>query len=380
MLLTEKSMVEQLKLTNRVISKRKELFGIQTEDEALLSDIKPFIEERIDTIVGEFYQRQLQYSEIEIVIGDADTLSRLKNSMKFYVMDLFSGVYDEHYVTSRLRVGKVHKRIGVSPTLYMAAVRILWDLLAGIIENDYQFPDNRPGEKKTLLQSLSKILMFDVQLVFETYTGSLVYEVEKAKQELENYSKDLEEVVAARTKELEQLSRYDSLTGLLNQRSFYEQLRIDISQSIRRSDSLALVYFDLNDFKALNDSQGHLIGDSVLKSVGESVISIMRAGSFGARYGGDEFCLILPSASDNEAKIVCRRLVNLYVQNQSKFDVSFSMGIYQTGPEQFLNFEELVKQADLRMYRAKQKSKNKRGFWVCDTNDDLEDISSYPVE
>ena len=150
MLLTDQSITEQLKLTRRAIEKRKVLFDITRQDEIRLLGLRPLIEMHIDEIVDAFYQQQLGHSEIEVLIGDADTLSRLKGSMRSYILDLFCGDYDEYYVTSRLRVGKVHKRIGVSPTLYMAGVNILSSILSQTIEQLSQDP-YFPGDETDLL-------------------------------------------------------------------------------------------------------------------------------------------------------------------------------------------------------------------------------------
>ena len=369
MLLTDQSMVDQLKLTERRINERKKLFDITEEDERNLLAAKPHVEKNLESIVEAFYRAQLAHAEVEIVIGDADTLLRLKNSMRGYIQEIFSGSYDELYVTNRLRVGKVHKRIGVSPALYMAAVSLLWRILSESIDNQCEEGSCSRFEAEQRKRSLNKLLMFDVQFVFDTYTGALVAEVEKAKQELEDYAQDLEEAVAKRTQELKDLSRQDGLTGLLNQRAFYEHLRIDLAQCSRRKEPLTLVYFDLNGFKALNDSRGHTAGDRVLTLVGECILATIRETDTASRYGGDEFCVIMPGATDGQAKDVCERLVRCFAAKSDGYDVSFSIGIHQTGPDAFLSGDDLVKEADRRMYTAKAASREEPGYWFCDSEE-----------
>ncbi|MCQ8102468.1 GGDEF domain-containing protein [Methylomonas sp. SURF-2] len=371
MLLTNHTMVEQLKLTERRIEQIKKLFDLTQTDEENMQAAEPFITRNLDWIVEEFYAKQLTHLEVEIVIGDSDTLQRLKNSMRGYIQEVFSGKFDEHYVSARLRVGKVHKRIGVSPALYMAAVRLLWDILSDQFEKDHLEGNCSREEVDKRQRSLTKLLMFDVQFVFETYTGALVAEVEKAKLELEHYAHDLAETVAKQTRELKEFSCQDGLTRLLNHRAFYERMRVELAGCARRKEPLTLIYFDLNGFKGLNDMQGHVAGDQMLVMIGKCILASIRETDIACRYGGDEFCIIMPGATNGQAKDVCERLIQCFIARQEGEDIAFSIGICQTGPDKFLSADELVNAADKRMYTAKNASRDTAGFWLCDSQETL---------
>lgn len=371
MLLTNHTMVEQLKLTERRIEQIKKLFDLTQADEENMQAAEPFITRNLDWIVEEFYAKQLTHLEVEIVIGDSDTLQRLKNSMRGYIQEVFSGKFDEHYVSARLRVGKVHKRIGVSPALYMAAVRLLWDILSDQFEKDHLEGNCSREEVDKRQRSLTKLLMFDVQFVFETYTGALVAEVEKAKLELEHYAHDLAETVAKQTRELKEFSCQDGLTRLLNHRAFYERMRVELAGCARRKEPLTLIYFDLNGFKGLNDMQGHVAGDQMLVMIGKCILASIRETDIACRYGGDEFCIIMPGATNGQAKDVCERLIQCFIARQQGEDIAFSIGICQTGPDKFLSADELVNAADKRMYAAKNASRDTAGFWLCDSQETL---------
>ncbi|NGZ05779.1 MAG: GGDEF domain-containing protein [Magnetococcales bacterium] len=340
--IAELTLAEQLKMTERRIEERKRLFNITDEDARNMMAVKGHIEIHLDELVETFYRQQLEFSEIQLVIGDADTLSRLKNSMRGYILELFSGTYDAIYINSRLRVGKVHKRIGVSPSLYMAAVNRLMILLNEMLESHCKAGNCSRFEVEARKVSLSRLLMFDVHLVFETYTGALVAAVEMAQQELERYAQDLEATVAKRTQELKDLSRQDGLTGLLNQRAFFDHLRTDLANAKRRDEPLTLVYFDLNGFKKLNDQHGHRTGDQVLAHVGEVLLATIREIDSACRYGGDEFCMILPGSQIIQANDVCKRVVQRFEAKAGQHGVSFSMGISQAGPKTFPTVDELV--------------------------------------
>ncbi|MBF0369886.1 MAG: GGDEF domain-containing protein [Magnetococcales bacterium] len=393
MQLTDQTLAEQLKLTDRRIAERRKLFNITEEDKRNLLSAKAFVAESMDQIITTFYDRLLSFSDIQLVIGDADTLLRLQNTLRNYIQELFSGSYDDLYVNSRLRVGKVHKRIGVPPSLYMSAVCYLLEVLQQVLEDQCKDGACSRIEAEARKQSLSKVLMFDVHLIFETYTGALVAEVTVAQQELESYAQDLEQTVALRTQELKDLSRQDGLTGLLNQRAFYEHLRSDLAHVKRRKEPLTLAYFDLNGFKKLNDQQGHQVGDLVLAHVGECLLATVRDVDTSCRYGGDEFCIILPGSTDQEAQEVCRRLVDRFDAKAGEYGVSFSVGLIQTGPEQFLSVDDMVKSADERMYQAKAASKKTPGYWVSNSDqeasmilekmarsDELQPLPSLPQE
>ena len=118
---TEQTLLEQMRITEFDIEARKALISFKEEDFEQLKSLRSLIESKIDNLVSEFYKRQTEIPEIALLIGDADTLARLISAQRNYVLDLFSGIYDLEYVNNRLRIGLVHKRIGVEPKLYLSA-------------------------------------------------------------------------------------------------------------------------------------------------------------------------------------------------------------------------------------------------------------------
>ena len=359
---TERSLAEQLQLNDREIQARKDLLDFSADDAKSLTELQSEVAEKLDDIVEAFYTRQLESREISLVIGDAETLQRLRGAMRRYILELFEGYYDAEYVNKRLRIGKVHQRIGVSPKLYVSALSLLQATL-----NEFLLTDD--AKKKgcegceTRRNALHKLLMFDMQLVFDTYISTLVSEVETARIELEEYAEGLEETIAERTEQLREMSTRDGLTGLFNQRGFYENLRRELLVAERNSESLTLVYFDLNGFKKLNDSKGHKEGDRLLTLVGDAVLKTIRDVDFGCRYGGDEFCVIMPRTSLAEAHPVYSRVIKAF-ENGNTQGVTFSAGIAQTGPEEFIHMDQLVKDVDALMYKAKAQAKKKPGHYI----------------
>lgn len=348
---SNQTLLEQLRVTEREITRRKEYLAFGQEDFENLASLRELVAENIEEIVEEFYEKILPFNEMDRVIGDAETLRRLKNHQKHYILTLFDGQYDEEYVHSRLRVGVVHKRIGVEPKYYVAAIHNLSMVLRRVVTR-HSKGDCRASVAS--LDSIEKVLMFDLSLTFDTYIHSLMDEARRSREELAEYAESLGEVVAERTRLLREQARHDGLTGLLNQHSFYEELRRELSRGLRLNHPTTLIYFDLDNFKKLNDTKGHKEGDRVLVGVAESVKSSLRQSDIAARYGGDEFCIILPETAAEEAQNFCSRVSLAIEKSTEGSGITCSMGIASSTPENPVDGNTLVKTADRAMYEAKK--------------------------
>jgi diguanylate cyclase (GGDEF)-like protein len=349
---TEKSLIQQMRITDFEITGRKGLFSISPEDTEYLKRAKPYIEANLNNIVERFYQYQTEVPDIALLIGDADTLSRLHNAQKGYINDLFSGIYDLEYVNNRLRIGMVHKRIGVEPKLYLAAILTLKQLLITHIKKVV------PAEldPQAVIEALEKLLMLDISLVFDTYIRSLISEIEIAKDKSEQYASILEDKVKERTKQLEHLSRIDPLTGLLNRQHFDELMTQTLRAAQRRNEPITFAYVDINDFKIINDTQGHKQGDQILQRVARCLKNSCRSVDYCFRYGGDEFCIIMPNCKKQEASEAWQRRLHEALAQKPDYP-QLSIGYAQTGPDNYISTEQLLLIADKEMYKAKNKMK-----------------------
>ena len=343
----QKRLVDQMAIHDREIRLRKDLLALTDRDEKALAACGDWIDLEIEEIVDSFYDHLTAIDEVARIIGDADTLVRLKSLQQRYILDLFGGTYGIDYVNRRLRIGMAHQRIGVEPKFYLSAVRLLRELLADALTAGVA-----PEKAHIAIRAMDKLLYFDTLFVVDTYIRSLVSGVEAAKETVESYASSLEERVAERTRELEELARRDSLTGLFNQRAFRESLRRDLSRARRNRAPVSLAYIDVDSFKGVNDAFGHQRGDDVLRSVGAAMVKICRDIDTPCRCGGDEFCLILAGATAENAGRVCRRLIAEFSKQCP--DVTLSIGIAQTGPEEFEKPESLIKRADALMYQGKK--------------------------
>ncbi len=359
---TQQSLIEQLKITDHEINRRKEYFSISTADCELLQSLKKLINEHLQEIVDEFYAKIITFDKMDRLIGDSETLKRLTNHLQNYILSIFDGNFDEHYVHTRLRIGVVHKRIGVDPKFFVSAVHNLISTLQKKVEE--HLPKDDPNLKKSVAV-IQKILLFDLSIAFDTYINSLMEEVRRSKEDLEKYTSSLEHIVADRTRKLRRQARQDGLTKILNQHSFYDELRKELLRGQRRNYSTVLIYFDLDGFKKLNDTQGHKRGDEILVIIAESMRKTLRESEISARYGGDEFCIVLPESSIDDAQKVCNRLIREIQKNVKGTGVSCSIGIAIAAPDESSDAGTLVKKADKAMYEAKQQ----KGFSVFISKD-----------
>jgi diguanylate cyclase (GGDEF)-like protein len=204
------------------------------------------------------------------------------------------------------------------------------------------------------IASFEKFMFFDLEMVFDTYINSLMEELAKGRKDIEQYAESLEETVAQRTEELAALARKDGLTNLLNQRSFYEELRREVARALRAQEPIALLYFDLDGFKAVNDTYGHQRGDEILKGVAEVALEVVRTEDTISRYGGDEFCIILPHSSIVEAREVASRLITIFDERMKDSGVTLSIGLAVAQYDDLRDGDVLVKKADAAMYKAKK--------------------------
>ena len=164
---------------------------------------------------------------------------------------------------------------------------------------------------------------------------------------------------ARRFREARQLADLDALTGLHNRRYFHETLAREVSRAQRYNRSLALIVFDLDDFKAINDRIGHLAGDAVLADAAERVRDSVRSADIACRVGGDEFAVILPESTLADADQLYRRIH----QSVSSRPISqegrlfLSAGVTDLRPED--DAVAFFERADDALYRAKEAGKGR---------------------
>jgi diguanylate cyclase (GGDEF)-like protein len=161
------------------------------------------------------------------------------------------------------------------------------------------------------------------------------------------------------------LARNDFLTDAANSRCFYEAAGRAIEQAKRDGAKIALAYIDLDNFKGINDTFGHSVGDQLLKLVAEIIKKNLRDGDLVARLGGDEFGVLLPGATEESCQMAMKRMQEHFLVEvkKKKWPVSFSLGLvlFKKLPD---NVDEMIKRADNLMYTVKGSGKNDIKFTV----------------
>ena len=171
-----------------------------------------------------------------------------------------------------------------------------------------------------------------------------------------------------RTNELlQELSYTDHLTGLFNRRYMMDALEKEIQRSIRRGGNLSLIIIDIDHFKQVNDTYGHLQGDVVLQKIALQLQKELRSYDYAARYGGEEFVAILPDSNLKEAVFVADRirlavLGNRFNGELATLKLTVSLGVAFFSPDHSLSVDGFIKQADDALYRAKANGRNRVEF------------------
>jgi diguanylate cyclase (GGDEF)-like protein len=158
--------------------------------------------------------------------------------------------------------------------------------------------------------------------------------------------------------ETNELSIRDYLTGLYNRRYISDIFDNELNRSRRNNTQFSLLMIDIDNFKKINDTFGHNVGDNVLSEISERLLSVSRKADIISRWGGEEFLILCPGTGPLEASKTAERLLS--VINSSEFkevkEVTISIGVVTHNKDE--NFEAIVNRADECLYKAKENGKN----------------------
>jgi len=184
-------------------------------------------------------------------------------------------------------------------------------------------------------------------------------ELEEKNRRLKELYDELEE----KSRNLEKIATTDGLTGLFNHKHFYERLTEEFSRAARHNLSLSCIILDIDHFKKINDTYGHLQGDNIVKSFAEVLKASIRHTDIAARYGGDEFSILLPHTDAAGAFLEAERIrmrvstMDFPEVNPSMY-ITISLGISTYPHEKIKTAGDLVKNADIALYEAKRRGRN----------------------
>ena len=198
-----------------------------------------------------------------------------------------------------------------------------------------------------------------------------IMKIEEQKRKLELIVSERTSLLAETNEELQRIAREDGLTGIANHRTFQEVLDKEWKRAQRDRVPVTLVMIDIDFFKVYNDSNGHLAGDRCLTRVAASVErGARRPGDLAARYGGDEFAVLLPQTDRNGARHVAKRIKSIVGLSPIPFHhpagferITLSLGVSTMVPDKEHSSTDLVQSADRALYEAKRCGRNRIHFF-----------------
>jgi diguanylate cyclase (GGDEF)-like protein len=160
----------------------------------------------------------------------------------------------------------------------------------------------------------------------------------------------------------ERLARFDSLTGLENRMAMQMRLRDIFEANEKRNDAVTILWMDVDRFKEINDSLGHMVGDQLLRSVAERLDEVVQGRGRIARFGGDEFVIICPDMDRVNAAALAQEIIGYFAHGfdlgDNHLQVTASIG-YAVAPQDGRDMDELMQHADLALYEAKREGRNR---------------------
>ncbi len=302
------------------------------------------------------YERKVEKSAL--------TARRFQNISKYFESilqdstDIILSVDQEGYILkfnngSEMHFGYTQEEIVGKPlgTLFVNEEderRILAKvLLDGKASNNEVPMKTKDGKVILLNMSVSEMITSNNQIMGLVVTAKDI--TEKKKLEIELLKKN---------EQLNRLAITDSLTELYNSRHFFDQIKRELSRFNRNpSRALSMLLIDIDHFKELNDTEGHQMGDQVLRSLGEIIrVCIRKNVDTGYRYGGDEFVIILPDTDKEKAKVVAERIQKQF-GSFAFGNTSLSIGITEAKAGE--DTKQLLSRADEAMYTSKRSGRNK---------------------
>jgi len=326
--------------------------GLSKSDEALAKQLHDnVIDPHVQEIVVAFYERMMGIAEFAEILGSGHDMNRLKHTQTDYLLSLGLNFRSVDYFENRLRVGVTHAQVGVPLSLYESAFLFLKENILSAFPVNLQ---NEPGKFIQLVGFLNKITTLDMSLAIETYHLSKVQTLEKALKSLERLDAELRHKVAT-----------DALTGVASHGQCLSALRRSVKIAQRNETPLCVGMADLDNFKLVNDTYGHQVGDDVLCDVAGRMQGAVRNFDTVGRYGGEEFLIVMDNANADTAYEIAERVrfrvaATPVKTRSTEVKMTVSVGLAELKPGD--DVDSLVKRADEALYKAKHRGRNQVAY------------------
>jgi diguanylate cyclase (GGDEF)-like protein len=341
---------EQLGFDADSIGARIKLVGLDAAVDGSLAEQlqRVVIRPNADRIIEGMLEALQDHDQFHAIVAEHSDVGRLRDLMRQYLLALGIDFGDTEYFADRLRIGYVHNRFGVPQPLYQSSFQTLQYLLIRHIPQQVRQDD---AAYDRLLQFILRITSLDMSLAVESYCNSRVCTLEDTLQ--------LERGISER---MRKLAITDWLTSLHNHAYSRDLLRDALAACQEAGSDLCIILADLDQFKRINDTHGHLVGDHVLRIAAARMTAAARAGDKIGRYGGEEFLFVLPDTTPDGAAEVAERVRarledDVVHCERTSITVTLSLGIAKARHDD--SVDSLIERADAALYAAKVSGRNR---------------------
>ena len=306
---------------------------------------KNVIAPHFDQIIDEFYRRLWKHPQAENILKQGYELSHLRAAQRAYLLTLGIGFDRAAYFEGRLRVGVAHARVPVPLSLYHASYSLLQCLILARLSASAA---KTPARYRALAAYLIKITALDMSLAIESYHDARMGVLHKSISALRGKAIDLHRRMDT-----------DAFTGLINHARILTVLKQGMAKA--GGHPVSVIMADVDVFKSINDTYGHLIGDKVLQGITGRLRSAARHGDVVGRYGGDEFLIVLKDTPARTARTIAERMRARVGDEPLDLGgravrVTLSAGVATARATD--DSEGLIARADAALYRAKRAGRN----------------------
>ena len=341
---------EQFGFDRSAIAERLNLLGLGGPAILMIAEElqSHVIQPNVDGIVEELYDALELLPEFQALVQGRGQINHLKMTQRKYLLSMGQDFDTPNYFESRLRVGASHQRAGVSLSLYQSFYCQLQNMLLALIPDEIR---QTPDAFAELAHFIIKITSLDMSLAIDAYHAARVHDLE-----------DSITLCRAESETLRRSLRIDAVTRVHSRTYVVQALAERLKFAQDNHVPLSVVMADLDHFKAINDTHGHVVGDQVLHDVATRMVTGARSSDIVGRYGGEEFLIVFENATldigrDLAERIRIRVLADPFNEDARKLFVTVSLGVAEARPDD--SAESLIKRADQAMYEAKAAGRNR---------------------
>ena len=340
---------QQFDVDNLEREKFVRLADLSSEDHGLVRDLqREVIATNAASIVDTFYERLRTEPEFGTILpANGTRIEDLKMTYRHYLLSFGVDFASADYFRDRLRIGAIHAKVGVPLSLYVAAGRLLQQLIINHVL--VHTGDDRRG--RAMVDLVLKLTTLDTSLAIEAYHGTRVGALKNSIESLRAQGENLVQALST-----------DALTGVASRRRVLETLQSTLDDSHRHAQWAGVILLDLDHFKQINDRHGHRTGDKVLEVAAARICSSLRPMDTVGRYGGDEFLIILPGGEPATSLRIAERVQlklssDLVHANGVTVRVTASQGIAVSGGAEGPHV--VIERADAALYTAKRAGRDR---------------------